>query len=203
MFTGMKKRTYRMQQRAESQAETRERIVEAAVALHESRGPRAASIKAIAEKAGVQRLTVYRHFPDDVALFQACTAHWLQRHPPPDPVSWQSIQPWPARVRAALSALYEYFRRTEQMWIGSFRDEADVPALQTPMRGFRDYLDAVRDDLLRTCASGTRPRAAVKTTLTLAVQFSTWQSLAAAGSSDARGAELVVQWLEGVLTPRG
>ena len=77
------KRRYTLKDRARSQEDTRRRIVEAAVALHEELGPRATSIAAIAERAGVQRLTVYRHLPDEEALFRACTSHWRAAHPLP------------------------------------------------------------------------------------------------------------------------
>ncbi len=73
----MTKRSYNLGQRASSQEETPRRIVDATVALHEEIGPRATTISAIAEKASVQRLTVYRHFPDETELFKACTSHWF------------------------------------------------------------------------------------------------------------------------------
>ena len=82
------------------QEETRRRIVEAAAGLHENVGPRDTTISAIAEKAGVQRLTVYRHFPDETELFKACTAHWLALNPPPDPASWADRQGLPSQAPA-------------------------------------------------------------------------------------------------------
>src|SRR5918999_188498 len=80
-----KSRSYRMSRRAEGVAETRQRIVEATVELHGTVGPAASTIAAIAERAGVTRLTVYRHFPDDEALWAACSGHWLSQQDPPDP----------------------------------------------------------------------------------------------------------------------
>ena len=102
----MKKRKYQLHRRAESQEETRRKIVDAIVDLHEKLGPRATTVSAIAEKAGVQRLTVYRHFPDEVALFAACSSHWLGEHPLPDPAIWLAQPEWRARCRAAFAALY-------------------------------------------------------------------------------------------------
>jgi len=78
------KRPYQLKKRAMSREETRRKIVEATMHLHEEIGPRATTISAIAERAGVQRLTVYNHFPDETAVFQACTSHWLSLNPPPD-----------------------------------------------------------------------------------------------------------------------
>src|SRR5690349_22261106 len=86
------KRPYRMTRRAELEEQTRQRITESAVALHEELGPAQTSISAIAERAGVRRSTIYRHFPDDEALFAACSAHWRAANPPPAPETWMSIQ---------------------------------------------------------------------------------------------------------------
>src|SRR5450755_4612336 len=84
-------RSYRMKRRAESQLQTRRRITESAVALHGTIGPARTSISAVAAHAGVRRSTVYRHFPDEAALFDACTAHWSASNPPPDLGSWSTI----------------------------------------------------------------------------------------------------------------
>ena len=127
------KRAYTLRKRAESQDETRHRIVEATMHLHEEIGPRATTISAIAERAGVQRLTVYRHFPDETAVFQACTTHWLSLHPPPDPAAWSDTEDGLDRARQALNAFYSYYAGTERMWSAAFRDVAEVPALQAPM----------------------------------------------------------------------
>ena len=108
-------RTYKLKQRAAQQAETRQRIVEAAVALHESLGGAGATVTAIAERAGVGRLTVYRHFPDERALLTACTTHYFVQHPPPDPAAWARIADPESRLRQALGELHAYYRRTEGM----------------------------------------------------------------------------------------
>ena len=93
------KRTYRKKQRAELEEQTRLRITESAVALHEELGPARTSISGIAERAGVRRSTVYRHFPDEDALFTACSTHWRAANPPPDPRSWSSIEDPAVRTR--------------------------------------------------------------------------------------------------------
>ncbi|WP_447980915.1 MULTISPECIES: TetR/AcrR family transcriptional regulator [Pseudomonadota] len=193
----MTKRRYTLGQRAASQEETRRRIVEATVHLHQEVGPRETTISAIAEKAQVQRLTVYRHFPDEAALFAACTSHWFERNMPPSPSTWDG-KVGQARTTAAIHQLYSYYRQTEQMWTLSFRDEPDVPALHEPLKQFRSYLDGVRDELTRHL----RPRRSVvervRMTLGHAVQFSTWQSLAGNETDDMKMALLVSMWLEGV-----
>jgi len=196
----MKKRSYRLNKRAESREATRARIVAATMALHEELGPKNTTISAVAERAGVQRLTVYRHFPDETALFRACTSQWLDDNPPPDPGQWQSVA-GAGRVRAALAALYAYYRRTERMWTTAHRDEADVRALRQPMRKFHDYLDTIAADLTAGLGVSGARRDRVALTLRHAVQFETWRSMSSQGASDRAIADLVGTWLS-ALTDR-
>src|ERR1700675_1308947 len=107
-----KTRSYRMQRRAESQQQTRRRITESAVALHGSIGPSRTSISAVAAHAGVRRSTVYRHFPDEAALFDACSAHWAAANPLPELGAWSAISDPDERLRVALGELYAFYRRT-------------------------------------------------------------------------------------------
>jgi AcrR family transcriptional regulator len=193
----MKKRAYTLKRRAESKDATRERIVAAAMALHEEVGPKETTISAIAERAGVQRLTVYRHFPDETALFHACTSHWLSLNPPPSFDAWSGVADPEKRCRAALAALYRYYRRTERMWVVSHRDEAEVIAMQEPMARFRVYLDSIRGDLLKALAPAKRERRASAATLKHALAFTTWASLSGDGLSEDAMADLVMQWLDG------
>src|SRR5579871_2978331 len=121
-----KPRTYRMQRRAESQEQTRLRITESAVALHGTVGPSRTSMSAVAAHAGVRRSTVYRHFANEAALFDACTAHWAAANPPPDLSAWAAIERPDVRLRFALSELYAFYGRTESMLDNLFRDEVTV-----------------------------------------------------------------------------
>lgn len=190
MFIEMKKRKYTLKKRAEGQEETRARIVEAAMALHEELGPRNTTISAVAERAGVQRLTVYRHFADEHALFQACTSGWLAVHPPP-PVPAMQGQ---ADEVEALRALYAYYRDTERMWVVSYRDVDMVTALQAPMQAVGDYLKAYAVALLSAWPRNRRP-AALRAAAALAVQFSTWRTLAMARLPDGAMARLMMNWI--------
>src|ERR1700716_4018125 len=104
-----KKRPYRMKARAELQQRTRHRITESAAALHGTLGPSRTSMSAVAEHAGVRRSTLYRHFPDESALFEACTAHWVSEHPLPDSGSWAAVRDPGERLHRALTELYAYY----------------------------------------------------------------------------------------------
>lgn len=194
----MTTRKYTKTRRAEQQDETRARIVEATVKLHEALGPARTSIMAIAEAAGVQRLTVYRHFPDDVSLFEACTTRYLELHPPPQPAAWADIERPGERSRTALLAFYRYYRQTEQMWRVAYRDVDQVVAMQAPMARFEAYLDQVSDDLVRAWHATPATRKSLKLTLRHALRFTTWQALNNAKLKDKQIAELVQGWLAGI-----
>src|SRR6476469_5926026 len=116
-------RPYRMKRRAESQRRTRERITESAVALHGTVGPARTTMSAVAEQAGVRRSTLYRHFPDEASLFEACSAHWAAANPPPDLVAWSLVGDPGERLTQALGELYAFYGRTESMFENLLRDE--------------------------------------------------------------------------------
>lgn len=190
------KRTYRMRDRAKSQEETRKKIVEAAMHLHEEVGPRATTISAIAERAGVQRLTVYRHFPDETAVFQACTSHWLSLNPPPDPGDWAGIADARSRFKSAIGAFYGYYSKTERMWTAAYRDVDEVPALQQPMAEIAAFLKSVGDDLIAALdPKGSNP--ALAATVRHGLQFATWADLESQGLSEKEKTDLVMDWLTG------
>jgi AcrR family transcriptional regulator len=170
-------RPYRKKRRAELEEQTRLRITESAVELHEEVGPARTSISAVAERAGVRRSTVYRHFPDDEALFAACSAHWRAANPPPDPAPWAGVEDPQERVRAALGDLYAYYRRTEGMFASLLRDAPLVPIIARRLGDYRGYQLAVIDVLM--AGRGLRGRAARRTRAAIghALAFPTWRSL--------------------------
>jgi AcrR family transcriptional regulator len=186
------KRPYRMKRRAELEEATRRRITESAVTLHGTLGPARTSMSAVAEHAGVPRSTLYRHFPDEAALFDACSAHWGERNPAPDPSAWAEVDDPAERLRRALEELYAYYRSTEGMIANLARDQATVPNVQRLFRGFGDYLADVRDVLVR--GRRVRGRARTRTTAAIghALGFSTWRSLAREqGLDDSEAADLM------------
>lgn len=191
----MAKRKYRKIKRAELQEQTRDRIVEATVALHEELGPANTSIKAVAERAGVQRVTVYRYFPDDVSLFQACTTHWLALNPPPDAAQWQDVQEAKEKTAVALLAFFEYYRRTETMWTGAYRDVEAVAALRDALQRFEEYIDNVRDVLLVPWGLKGKRKKQLSITMRHCLRFTSWQSLKGEGLADKQIVDLVMEWM--------
>jgi AcrR family transcriptional regulator len=171
------KRAYRKRRRAQLEEETRLRITEAAIDLHGSVGPARTTISAVADRAGVQRATVYRHFPDEEALFDACSSHWMAQHPLPDPAAWAKIEDPHERLRVALGEVYEWYERGEYMLEKTTRDVALVPALRPAMEAFRGWFDGAADAILRGRLERGARRRRVRAAVGHALAFETWRSL--------------------------
>jgi AcrR family transcriptional regulator len=172
-------RQYRMRRRAESQLETRRRITESAVELHGTVGPAHTTMSAVAEHAGVRRSTLYRHFPDEGSLFDACSAHWNAENPPPDPAAWAAIDDPDERTRSGLADLYGFYGRTSDMLENLLRDERTHAAVRERFSAFHGYLDVARDELLRGRGLRSAARRRVAAAVGHALAFSTWRSLVA------------------------
>jgi AcrR family transcriptional regulator len=185
-------RKYAMRRRAEQVEATRLRITEAAVELHGTVGPARTTISAVAEHAGVERLTVYRHFPDEHALFQACSGHWLKLNPPPDPSAWTAADP-AARLTAALEELYGWYRRTEPMMANFFRDGPLVPALAGRLQEWGAFVDAGKRALSRGWSVRGKRRALLLAAIGHALDFGAWASLARQGLDDREAARLMAR----------
>jgi AcrR family transcriptional regulator len=170
-------RTYRKRRRAEQERRTRERITEAAVRLHGTVGPARTTVSGVAKEAGVQRATVYRHFPDEVSLFAACSAQYWATNPMPDPGAWSSISDPEARLRHALGEMYAFFRHTEGMLEKTSRDAPLVEAMARPVAEFRGYLNAAAAAIIAGRPERGKARRRVQAVVGHAVSFPTWQSL--------------------------
>ena len=166
------RRRYRKTKRAEDEERTRAQIVEAAELLHGTLGPARTSISAVAERAGVTRATVYRHFPDAESLFVACSTQWLSRQPIPDPAAWTQVDPL-VRLRAGLVDIYRYYRSGEQMLSLIHRDAETVPlrVVETRIAAERRWLSQLLEPF-----PGSRRRT-VRAAVAHASACSTWRSL--------------------------
>lgn len=186
------KRPYRKKRRAELEAQTQLRITESAVALHGTLGPSRTSMSAIAERAGVRRSTLYRHFPDEAAVFDACSAHWREANPAPDLGAWAAIDDPDRRLRVALEELYAYYRRTEGMLVNLYRDAELMPIVQQTFSNFGNYLTAARQTLMGGRRLRGKARDRVEAATGHALAFATWRSLARdQGLDDTAVAELM------------
>jgi AcrR family transcriptional regulator len=131
----------------------------------------------VATRARVRRATVYRHFPDEVALFQACSSHWTAANPLPDVGRWAAVQDPEKRLSVALTEVYAYYNRTEGMMANVLRDESTMPLVKHLLRGHRLYLSAARDAVLHGRNRPGRANARVRAAIGHALAFATWRSL--------------------------
>jgi AcrR family transcriptional regulator len=179
-------RKYELKRRAEKQAETRRRIVEAAIELHRTKGPARTSLSDIARLAGVQRHTLYRHFPDERELGLACSGLYMQLNAPPDVEAWRSIADPRERLRRGLAELYGWFERNEDMFSRVLRD-AEIDPLTKEMFELRAGEPMAR--IRETLAEGIAQRRRAQAALDLALDFHAWRRLARSGLSPEQAAE--------------
>jgi AcrR family transcriptional regulator len=179
------RRRYEKRARAAKELQTRQRIVEAALALHGTVGPARTTISAIAERAEVRRATVYRHFPDERALFMGCSGAWRERNPLPDPAAWAEIEDPAARLDAALDAMYGWYEQAEPMLSSVLRDVDAMPVVAELQAARLAYLARVEDGLAP--GWGVRGRAArrLRGAIGLALDFFAWRTLNERGLSRA------------------
>ena len=191
------KRSYELKRRAERQDETRQRIVEAAVALHSTVGPARTTVAAVAERAGVTRPTVYAHFPDAESLFRACSGHVREAVPPPDPEPWRAIAEPSERLRRALDELYAYYARLESLLDNVQRDAPLLPIVRE-VGGYRlRHLERVREVVLDAWPARGRAQERLTRAIGHALDFRTWQSLVRGqGCTPAEAAGLMVALAE-------
>jgi AcrR family transcriptional regulator len=174
-------REYRKRKRAESEERTKQRITEATMHLHEEVGPAKTTVSGIAERARVQRATVYRHFPDEEALISACSAHWISLNVPPDITAWGEIADPGERLEVGLSELYAWYERTQPMIEKLLRDRDSVAAIDERMAARDALLDAAAETLMRGRRERGARRRRARAAIGHAVEFETWRSLTRQG----------------------
>ena len=194
------KRKYELKQRADDMAQTHLRITEAAIELHGTVGPSRTTMSAIAERAGVERRTLYRHFPTEADLFAACSSHYFAANPWPDPGDWRAIRDPQERLERALDELYAYYERTEPMLGNVLRDAELVDSARDAVAPLHAYLEAVADILIAGRGLRGRRRRLVGGALRHALAFSTWRSLATNGIARHDAAKLVAALVEDAAT---
>ncbi len=185
----MTARTYTKTRRAEREAETRARIIDATLAFHTEVGPARTTVSQIAERAGVQRHTVYAHFPDEWSLLMACSGTHLEREPMPSPEEWDTLNDPEARLTKALTALYDWFARNETLTAAVLRDaEQHEPVRKIAALRFAPGLEAIAGSL----AAGLSKTGLAA--LHLALSFHTWRTLVReAGLKPADAVRLMVE----------
>ena len=184
------KRRYELKKRAEEMAETHRRITEAAIELHGSVGPSRTTLSAVAKRAGVERRTLYRHFPNEADLFEACSTHYFAANPWPDLDGWRAVRDPEERLERALDELYAYYERTEPMFSNVLRDAEVVDFARDAVAPLDIYLDEAAEVLLAGRQARGRRRQLIKGALRHATAFSTWRSLSEGGIGRSDAARL-------------
>ena len=197
------KRKYELKKRAEEMAETHLRITEAAIELHGTLGPARTTMSAVAKRAGVERRTLYRHFPAEADLFVSCSTHYFGANPWPDLAAWPAIRDPHARLEHALDELYAYYERTAPMYSNVLRDAELVDFARDAVVPLQTYLEEAADVLAVGRPARGRRRQLLVGALGHALAFSTWHSLTAAGIARADAVELVTALVEAAASPRG
>lgn len=186
-------RQYELKRRAERQDETRQRIVDATIELHQTIGPAATTITDIAQRAGVGRVTVYRHFPDEPTLSRACSGQYFAEHPFPDLGAWARIADPVERTRAAIREAYAWHETNAAMIANALDDARDHPV----MAPFHEYWATAADTLLAGRGLRGRARTLKRARLAIALSFDTWRALARGQQLPARQAVDVALLLAG------
>ncbi|HJU47996.1 MAG TPA: helix-turn-helix domain-containing protein [Gaiellaceae bacterium] len=162
-------------------AETRRRITEAAIELHAAVGPARTTLSAVAQRAGVERRTLYRHFPTEADLFAACSSHYFAAHPWPDLDAWRAVRDPHLRLARGLADLYAYYGRTASMLRNVLRDESLVDLARDAVAPLHAYLDEAAHVLAAGRPARGRRRRLLEGALRHVLTFSTWESLTANG----------------------
>jgi AcrR family transcriptional regulator len=191
-------RKYLLKERAERQQATRQRIVAAAVELHTTLGPAHTSMMAIAERAGVERPTLYRHFPTMQDLYSACSNHHWSTNPPPDSESWLKIDDPEMRLRQALTEIYAYYSHHEGGIWNILRDLEDMPELRPFAANRVAYRARVRQILASAWAYRGPRRKRLTAALGHAVDFFAWRSLRRQGLTNNEAIELFIGLLRNI-----
>ena|SRR5690349_10238564 len=186
------KRTYNLGRRAETAAETRQRLVEATADLHHERGISATSLRDIAERAGVSVGTAYHHFPTYLDAVHACAAHTGRTSPLPPESVLDGVADIDERVLVVIRELCAWYEG--QPWLERIRAER---SLYPPVEQAMTYVEGGIEKLARLAARCTAVEAR---TIAALIDVAVYTSLRRGGLSVARApermAEAVLAWLQ-------
>jgi AcrR family transcriptional regulator len=191
------KRKYELKKRAADVAATHRRITEAAIELHGTVGPSRTTLSAVAQRAGVERRTLYRHFATEADLFAACSSHYFSANPFPDLGPWRAIRDPQQRLERALGDIYAYYERTEPMFSNVLRDAELVDFARDAVAPLHAYLEEAVEVLTTGRALRGRRRQLCAGALRHALAFSTWRSLAGNGIAQPDAVRLMTALVEG------
>ena len=196
------KRKYELKQRADEMAQTRLRITEAAIELHGTTGPARTTLSAVAKQAGVERRTLYRHFPTEADLFAACSTHYFTANPWPDLGHWRAIRDPQQRLERALDEFYAYYECTEPMLSNVLRDAELLDLARDAVAPLHAYLEEAAEILTAGHRVRGRRRRLLGGAVRHALAFSTWRSLSANGIERSDAVKLITALVDSAATPQ-
>jgi AcrR family transcriptional regulator len=196
------RRKYELKQRAAEMAETHRRITAAAVALHQTVGPARTTLSAVARRAGVERRTLYRHFPNEADLFAACSSHYFNANPWPELANWRAIRDPRQRLERALDELYAYYEHNEPMLSNVLRDAEHHELARAAVAPLNAYLDQAAEILISDHQARGRNRQLLAGAVRHALAFTTWHSLSTNGIERPDAAKLSTALAEAAGTPQ-
>jgi AcrR family transcriptional regulator len=174
----MAPRHYTLGQRAEARNETRQRIVDATVALHARKGAAATTYADIAAAADVAVPTVYNHFPTRAELLAGCISHVTAGAPLPEGDPFAHSHSLRDRIHIAATSLFALYEYLEPWLSWSVREIAQVPELLP----FEERRREFREALVRRAFEprfGKRMPPAVFATASALLDFPSWLTLSA------------------------
>jgi AcrR family transcriptional regulator len=189
-------RRYTLGKRADVKADTRARIIAAAVDIYRDRGMAAASNLAIARAADVAPATIRNHFADPSQLASAVFDEVLVELRPPGQEIFDGSEGIANRIRLLATELASFYERSEPWWRAYQREPALIEAWSSGVdRYYRDI-----DDLMRAALGPLAADERALAVVAAVIGPPTFFALRARGlSSDEAvdlGAELAVPWLE-------
>ena len=186
----MSPRRYRLGRRAETADETRQRLIEAAFALHAEQGIQATTMKQIAERAGVSVGTVYHHFPTYEDAVNACGAHTSVSYPLPGPDIFADIAAPEERVRRLTAAYFNHFARIP--WFEHIRTEPNpLPSVAS----FIKHEESNRVSLMREALKPLKVDPRHARSAAALIDISVWSALRRAGFSNAAAADEIAGFI--------
>ena len=163
-------RNYTMRARAESTIETRERILDAVIALSEERLSLEIVLADVAERSGVSVQTVLRHFGDRRGLFEEARARQVKR------VRAERSAPVGDAAAAVRTIVAYYERMGEWSLMLQAQEHSDELSRQTVQLARRVHREWVQE-IFAPQLAGRRDREELVDLLVVATDVLTWKIL--------------------------
>lgn len=189
-------RPYNLGRRAEPKADTRARILAAAVEIFRERGMGAASNLAIARAADVAPATVRNHFADAQDLAKAVFAAMLSELRVPTPAIFDGAADLPARMASFATAMGAFYERSGSWWRAYEREPELIRAWGGGIDRYYAEIDALIRSALGELGDDERSVAVVASVIGPPTFFALRSRGLSTDEAVRLGLELAIPWLE-------